>query len=386
MRIALILVGVTCERFGAAKARLQLKVVSARQAAAALLAICMGFVSSPVAIAGESTMPEDFVERVTPELAAKYKYIEDGEFTEQLNVPTYEWMPANGPPRAIVLAVHGLTLHGRRYRVLARMLAANNVGVVSLDMRGFGRCHFDPNRRFSSADDDKTKVNHEKSYADIVRLAQLIKQKYRDDKLLLIGESLGCTFCVRLAGEHPELTDAILLSAPAVRVNSKMYIGHGTVARGIKAVFTPGHDINLHSFFEYLVSNNPKVSKEMIDDPLILKELSLKALLSTDKFVSRTARWGKSVSDKMPVLILQGSRDSCVSPKKVTDLLNAMPSNDQTLAWRGNYGHLQLETVFMRTTIIDAVVNFLRNHSRENIPELKAFQQQIVDAGGTLAE
>ena len=70
----------------------------------------------------------------------------------------------------------------------------------------------------------------------------------------------------------------------------------------------------------------------------------------------------------------------------MTDLLSAMPSSDQTLAWRGNYGHLQLETVYMRTTIIDAVVNFLRNHSRENIPELRAFQQQIVDAGGTLSE
>ena len=361
-------------------------VVSARQAVAALLAICTTLASSLVAIAGESTMPENFAEKVTPELAAKYKYIEDGEFTERLNIPTYEWMPANAPPRAIVLAVHGLTLHGRRYRVLARMLAANNVGVVSLDMRGFGRCHFDPDKRFSSADDDKTKVNYEKSYEDIVRLGKLIKEKYPSKKLLLVGESLGCTFCVRMAAEHPELTDAILLSAPAVRVNSKMYFGHGTVARGVKAVVTPGHYIDLHSFFEYLVSNNPQVSKEMMDDPLIVKELSLKSLISTDKFVSKTARWGKSVSDKMPVLILQGSRDSCVSPKKVTDLLSAMPSDDQTLAWRGNYGHLQLETVFMRTTIIDAVVNFLRNHSRENIPELKAFEQQIIDAGGTLTE
>jgi len=266
------------------------------------------------------------------------------------------------------------------------MLAANNVGVVSLDMRGFGRCHFDPNKQFSSAEDDKTKVNHEKSYEDIVQLAKLIREKYPTEKILLVGESLGCTFCIRLAAQHPELADAILLSAPAVRVNSKMYFGHGTAARGVKALFTPSHDINLHSFFEYLVSNNPQISKEMIDDPLIVKELSLKALLSTDKFVSKTTRWGKTVPDKMPVLILQGSRDSCVSPKSVTNLLNAMPSDDQTLAWRGNYGHLQLETVFMRTTIIDAVVNFLRNHSRENIPELKAFEQQIVDAGGTLAE
>src|SRR4030095_15147 len=222
--------------------------------------------------------------KVTPELAAQYKYIEDGEFTEKLKIPTYEWMPANVPPRAIVVAIHGLTLHGRRYRVLARMLAANNVGVVALDMRGVGRCHFDDKKQFTTADDDKTRVNHEKSYEDIVQLAKLIKGKYPGLKLLLMGESLGCTFCVRMAAEHPELTDAILLSAPAVRVNSKMYFGHGTALRGVRAVFTPSHEIKLHSLFEYLVSNRQEVANEMIDDPLIVKELSLKALLSTDKF------------------------------------------------------------------------------------------------------
>jgi hypothetical protein len=40
----------------------------------------------------------------------------------------------------------------------------------------------------------------------------------------------------------------------------------------------------------------------------------------------------------------------------------------------------------MRTSVVDAVVDFLRNHSRENAPELRAFQQQIVDSGGTLTQ
>lgn len=359
---------------------------SARMTAALLAVVCMGLSAYPAALAGESTMPSDFVENITPEMASKYKYVEDGEFTQKLNIPTYEWLPANSTPRAIVLAIHGLTLHGRRYRVLGRMMAANNVEVVSLDMRGFGRCHFDPEKRFSTADDDKTRVNHEKSYESIVQLAKLIKEKYPDKKVIAMGESLGCTFCVRLAAEHPELVDVLLLSAPAVRVNAKMYMGHGTVVRGIKAAIVPGGQIDLHAFFEYLVSCSPQVSKEMIDDPLVVKSLGLKALMSTDRFVSRTARWGKSIQPKLPVFILQGSRDSCVSPKKVTELLCAMPSDEQTLAWKGNYGHLQLETNFMRTSVIDSVVNFLRNHSRENAPELKAFQQQVLDAGGNLTD
>ena len=120
-------------------------------------------------------------------------------------------MPVGTPPKAMIIGIHGLTLHGRRFRVLARSLAVNGVGFVSVDMRGFGRCRFDDKKQWSTADDDKSKVNHEKSYEDIAALAKLIKDKYPDQRLVALGESLGCTFCVRLAAEHPDMISGIVL-------------------------------------------------------------------------------------------------------------------------------------------------------------------------------
>ena len=155
---------------------------------------------APIAMtkAAESSTP-DKPEKIQPELAAKYKYTEDGEFSKTLNIPTYEWVPVGAPVKAVVVAIHGLTLHGRLYRVLARSLAANGVVFVALDMRGFGRCKFDDEHKFSTKNDDRTQVNHEKSYEDIEKLVKLVKEKYPDARLVALGESLGCTFCVRLA-------------------------------------------------------------------------------------------------------------------------------------------------------------------------------------------
>lgn len=51
------------------------------------------FASAHPVIAGESTMPDSYVENVAPETAAKYVYTEDGQYTKSLNIPTYEWMP-----------------------------------------------------------------------------------------------------------------------------------------------------------------------------------------------------------------------------------------------------------------------------------------------------
>jgi acylglycerol lipase len=369
----------------------------------AALACALGATAAPASIAletelaaaspaantaeiSESTMPPSFTEVIKPELAGKYTYKQDGEFTAASHLPTYEWMPTAGPPRVIVVGVHGLTLHGRRYRVLARVFANAGVGFISMDMRGFGRCKFDPNKQFSTAGDDRTKVNHEKSYEEIVALVKAARNKYPGQRLVVLGESLGCTFAVRLAAEHKELVDGIVLSAPAVKLNPKMYVGHGNVARAAKAVVVPGHNVNLNAFMRNLVSPRQPVVSEMLDDPFILKELPLSALISTDDFVGKTSDWGAGVSKKLPVLIIQGSIDNCVSAKHVTGLMNQMPSDDQTLAWRGNYGHLQLETVFVRATVLNALVNWLYDHSVEMKPRLDNAQQNIEGMGGKIVE
>jgi len=353
---------------------------------ATILATVFSFMPLGAAIAGESTMPAKYVETLKPELAAKYVYTEDGDYTKALDMPTYEWMPADGNLKAIVVGVHGLTLHGRRFRVLARSLAVNGIGFVALDMRGFGRCKWDDKKQFSTKDDDKTKVNHEKSYEEVVQLVTLVKQKHPDVRLIALGESLGCTFCVRLAGEHPDLVQGIVLSAPAVKINADMYAGKGQIRQGLKAIVTPHHELDMKGFFTDLVSQRQNVQDEMTDDPFIVKELPLGALISTDKFVDQTAKWGKNTNQNLAVLILQGSKDGCVSPKHVTDLMNNMPSDDQTLAWRGNFGHLQLETIYMRAQTIDAIAGWLFNHGVDGKQKMQGLQQNIADLGGNLMQ
>jgi alpha-beta hydrolase superfamily lysophospholipase len=352
-----------------------------------VFALTCGVFSIQSGMTAESTMPAGYADIVKPELAAKYTYTEDGEFSKALNVPTYEWMPVGPEPSAIVVGVHGLTLHGRSYRVLARVFATNGIGFISTDMRGFGRCKFDDKKQFSSDKDNKAAINHEKSYQDLVKLIQLVKEKYSKQKVIVLGESLGCTFCVRLAGDQKTLVDGIVLSAPAVRVNPKMYAAPSSIEAGAEAALLSWKgDVDLHSFLNNLVSNRQEVRKELLDDPVLLKKVPLTALLSTDLFVEKTAHWGKTVDEHLPVLILQGSSDGCVAAKHVTDLMDSMPSDDQTLAWRGKYGHLQLETMYIRPTVIDALVNWLDDHGVENQRQLTEIENSINDLGGQLSK
>lgn len=359
-----------------------------------VIALACAFVTclsaSAVAVPGttisESTMPPQYKEEIKPELAQKYKFTYDGDFTKSSGLPTYEWMPVGMAPRAIVLGIHGLTLHGRRYRVLARSLAVSGVGFIAMDMRGFGRCKFDPDKQFSTATEDRTKVDHHRSYDDIVKMVTDIRAKYPGQNLFVMGESLGCTFCVKLANDHPDLVDGLILSAPAVKVNPHMYIGHGNVKQGVKAVIAPSHVVDLHAFMKNLVSERIEVANEMLDDPFILKSLGLGQLIATDVWVDHTAEWSKGINKHLPVLIIQGSKDRCVSASHVVDLCNAMGSDEQTIAWKGNFGHLQLETIFIRGPILDTLVDWLSDRSAEALSREQKAQDTITALGGQLVK
>ena len=335
---------------------------------------------------GEITIPSQMNEVVRPDLAAKYSYTENGEYTKALGFPTYEWLPTETKPKAIVLGIHGLTLHGRRYRTLARTLAVSGYGFVALDMRGFGACRWDENNQFSTATDNRKEIAHEKSYGDIVQLAQMIREKYPNTPILALGESLGCTFCVKLAGEHKDLVDGMILSAPAVRINPSMYATPTDIKEGFAALLKRGHKVSLKQFITHLVSTRQDVAQEMMDDPLILKEIRIRDLLATDLFCEKTAGFGKNVAPGIPVLILQAGGDKCVSPEAVTHLMANMPSSNQTLSWMGSWGHLQLETSYMRGKVIDAIGDWIENRTKEATTELTQLERDIDDLGGTLVD
>ena len=115
-------------------------------------------------------------------------YVEDGELSKQLHIPLCEWYPKDRDPVGIVLAIHGLTLHGKRYDVLCKAFAAEGFYACAPDMRGFGRCYKDPEHKYWLGDESKEKVDYAKSYAEIVTLIKLVKQKYPDLPVFALGD------------------------------------------------------------------------------------------------------------------------------------------------------------------------------------------------------
>jgi alpha-beta hydrolase superfamily lysophospholipase len=299
--------------------------------------------------------------------------VEDGPLSNELHLPVCEWYPKNQQPKALLLAVHGLTLHGKRYQVLGRAFALDGFYACAPDMRGFGRCYANKDHKYCVGDDCKQKVDLNKSYADIVQLALKITQLHPGLPLFLMGESLGTSVCIRLAGEHPELVKGLILSGPTVRLHPLMFFHHGVMAAGAVALFIdPWFRVNTNAFVRNLVSNDPNVVAEMLNDPLCRKDLTIDELLKTGKFVIKTLAYARRIKPEESILIVQGSEDRCMVPHAVTRLSKQIESADQTIRWLHAHGHLLLETAYLRPALIDALTIWIDQHETDHIERAKS--------------
>ncbi len=314
-----------------------------------------------------------------------FNFVEDGDFSKQLHLPTYEWIPKDNNPKGVVFAVHGLTLHGKTFQVTGRAFASRGFYFIAPDMRGFGRCYKDPKNKFSDAHNNRHAVNYKKSTDDLLALAKLVKERYPNIPIILLGESLGCTTAVRIASESPETFHSLILSAPAMRLNPAMFftpscVGQYTV--GFLSHVNTG--ISMNSFFKHLVSNDPQVVQEALADPLIRKTLHPRELIRTLIEIKHTAHYAEKIEAGTPILFIQGSDDKCVSPSSVAKLANKIESEDQTIRWFYAYGHLAFETSHLRAAVLDALISWFRSHRPEYKILVDDLQKDITSLGGTV--
>lgn len=292
-------------------------------------------------------------------LAGDVCYEEDGSISEKLNIPVYHWYANGTSPCGIVIMIHGVAMHGKSYDVLARQLAQMGFAAYATDLRGYGRT-LDASHRYCEQPDCKHKVNYDKSFDDLVALAQHLRLAYPGVPVHLVGESLGSSMAIRMAAVHPELTDGLVLAAPAVKRHSFMH--KKMVQQAGHLMYNFRAQLDLIPYVKSFASDDPEIINELSNDPLMRTRMSACELLKAHHTVKKTLDFVPGISPDTPVLVIQGSADRCIKANAVVLLLSKLRSKDQTVRWFHQRGHILLETAHVKPDTMQIVCGWLHEH------------------------
>jgi alpha-beta hydrolase superfamily lysophospholipase len=120
--------------------------------------------------------------------------------------PMRSWLPDDGKPRAIIVALHGFGDYSVAFRSPAAFWAARGIATFAYDQRGFGGSPhvFHWAGAETMADDAKSVVG-------------ALRRRYPRTPVYLLGESMGGSVAIVATAEsHPAEIDGLILVSPAV--------------------------------------------------------------------------------------------------------------------------------------------------------------------------
>ncbi len=221
-------------------------------------------------------------------------------------LPMHSWMPEEGEPRAVIVAVHGFNDYGNFFNDAAAFLAARGIASYSYDQRGFGAAPRPGLWHGTAA-----------MVADLGTVVELVARRHPDLPLFLLGASMGgAVIMVAMTGAEAPAVDGVILAAPAVwgRVTMPWY---QRLALWLGAHIVPGLELTGRGL-EIRASDNDEMLLALGRDPLIIKETRVDALHGVTDLMD--AALEAAASFDAPALILYGDHDQVV-PERPTYLM-----------------------------------------------------------------
>jgi len=315
---------------------------------------------------------------------------DNGTLAQKLSLPIYVWYKKSSAPKAVLLLVHGATLHGAMFDTLAKELAEDNYLVVAPDMRGFGRWCGDIQKYAPDG-----RVSFHKTRADLITILLELKQEYPQLPTYCIGESLGGNLALWLAGVCPDLIDGA--AASGLCVKRQFILCSTLIVDLLKATVSPNRQIPLAPYARRYLSDNPLTTDNYLKNALVRKRMSLYETFQILHTNQSTTWFIGDIPEKMPILILGGVVDKMFNSRSTSLLFTNIPSRDRTLDLMPKKGHLQLETPDLNPAFKNELFSWLDSHvlqvsqskMAEGKPILKADSKEIpkeIPADSRIAE
>ena len=221
-------------------------------------------------------------------------------------LPLHVWLP-DGPPRAVVLGVHGFNDYGNGFAIPAAAWTQAGLAVYAYDQRGFG-----------AAPAPGIWPEEDALIGDLEDAAAAVAARHPGLALYAVGVSMGgAVLAVALAEGKLAGVAGAVLSAPAMWARETMPLSH-RAALWLAAHLAPGLRLSAEGL-DIVPSDNDDMLRALGADPLVIKKTRADATLGVVDLMDRAfaAAPALAAAAPPPLLLLYGARDEIV-PKAPT--------------------------------------------------------------------
>ena len=240
--------------------------------------------------------------RETPRLEDSVLIVRDG-----LRLPLRHW-DAPGKPRAIIVALHGMSDYSNAFDGAGRQWAAAGITALAFDQRGFG-----------AGPDIGLWAGSDAMRADLGDAVAAAKIRYPGVPVFALGESMGGAVVLSALAEPPPVAGVVLV-APAVWSRADMPVSY-RVALFLAAHLAPGLILS-NSAASHVVTIMPSDNLPMLRalgrDPLFQKQTRVGALFGLVNLMDEARTAPDGLSAPPPILLLTGNKDQVI-PRDATD-------------------------------------------------------------------
>lgn len=215
----------------------------------------------------------------------------------------FQVWPAEAP-KAVLIALHGMNDYSHSFQLPAAYWARESaITTYAYDQRGFGR---------NTA--TGLWAGGDTFAADLRAVVQAIRQVHVDLPVYVIGHSMGGAVVLSAMRDNTLNVDGVILVAPAVWGGSNMPLAY-RAAINLAAMTTPAKKLTGERANRQ-VTDNVDILREMVADPLVIKETRIDAALGITRLMGDA--WGATKETGGDILFLIGEKDEVIPPKAMT--------------------------------------------------------------------
>ena len=259
--------------------------------------------------------------------------------SDGMRLPYRSWLP-DGPPWAVVLALHGMNDSRDAWEYPAPAFAAAGVAVYGVDQRGFG--------------DTAVRGYWPGTPAlleDTREMARLLRRRYPRAKLVLMGESMGGAVLMCLASSaDPPPVDGYVLVAPAVwgRAEMNVFMRAGL---WLLANLVPGLKVT-GRVAQVTASDNRAAIRRLSTDRLTIHNTRFDAIRGLVDLMD--AALAAAANFHANALFLYGGKDELIPKRAAVATWRALPPGPVRAFYPADY-HLMLRDLERATPIGDII-------------------------------